>query len=285
VSHLDAELIIANLGSMASLRRAVEGVDAVIHLAGRATFEPHDVVAPTLVDGTRLLAEVAADAGVSTFVFLSSALVYPSVPGDITIDTETDPVIGYGRAKVNAEHILDQIADATGMRIVSLRVPHVYGAGSILFSYANRGIVPFVGDMDVTYSHLQVSDAVEALIAAVVNDHVRGTFPLSDGTPITWRSFFHHLRTFMPVRVIDLPAAPIQRLLQLVEPLRMHRAPTMTTADTVKSWRLRQAIDPSKGWLSLGIEPAHPTVETGIPAALEETLPATWRTSVSDRRR
>jgi hypothetical protein len=59
----------------------------------------------------------------------------------------------------------------------------------------------------------------------------------------------------------------------------------MTTADTVKSWRLRQAIDPSKGWLSLGIEPAHPTVETGIPAALEETLPATWRTSVSDRRR
>jgi nucleoside-diphosphate-sugar epimerase len=261
-------------------------MDAVIHLAGRATFEPYDVVAPTLLDGTRRLAEAAAEAGVSTFVFLSSALVYPSVPGDVTMDTDPDPVIGYGRAKLEAEQALAGVAQTSGMRAVSLRVPHVYGAGSILFSYADRGLIPFVGDMDVTYSHLNVSDAAEALIAAVANEHVSGSFPVSDGTPILWRQFFDHLETFLPsVRVVDLPAAPIQRALEFIEPIRMHRSPTMATPDTVASWRLRQAIDPSKGWSALGIEPAHPKVETGIPAALEESLPEGWRTSLADRRR
>lgn len=286
VSDLDAELVIANLQSEPSLRRAVEGMDAVIHLAGRATFEPYDVVAPTLVDGTRRLANAAAKAGVSTFVFLSSALVYPSVPGEITSDTPVDPQTGYGHAKLGAERILEDISERSGMRTVSLRVPHVYGAGSILFSYADRGMIPFVGDMGVTYAHIHVSDVAEAMIASVAREDVSGALALSDGTPMAWREFFRHLRTFLPsVRVIDLPAGPIQWLLELVEPIRLHRKPTMATPDTVKSWRMRQAIDPDKGWTALGIEPAYPSVETGIPATLEETLPESWHPSLSDRRR
>ena len=58
---LDVEPVQGDLTRPASLRRAVEGVDTVVHLAARATMEPLDVLRPTIVDGTRDLGSVVAD--------------------------------------------------------------------------------------------------------------------------------------------------------------------------------------------------------------------------------
>ena len=285
LKDLDGELVIADLDSRPSLRRAVDGVDAVIHLAGRATFEPYEVVAPTLVGGTRAMAEAAADAGVNAFVFASSAFVYPSVHGPITFDTDPHPLTGYGRAKLEAEGILGDISQTSGMRTAYPRLPHVYGAGSILFDYVEGGFVPFAGDMEATYSHLHVDDAVRVLVAAV-DAGVEGAVPVGDENPVTWRTFFSTIQTYRPdVRVIDLPEGIIEKLLRLVEPVRRHTRASMITPDTVRGWRLDQAVDSEEAWRRLDIEPRHASIETGIPATLETILPDDWVHSVADRRR
>jgi dihydroflavonol-4-reductase len=285
LAGLEGRLIIADLTSPPSLRRAVVGVDAIIHLAGRATFEPYEVVAPTLVEGTRSLAAAAAEAGVSRMVFASSALVYPSVDEAITSGTPAGPVVGYGQAKLEAERVLAELASTTGMRVAYPRLPHVYGAGSVLFDFVRRGVVPFPGDMTTRYSHLHVDDAARALVAAV-DGELEGSLPIGDRRPVRWEEVFDTIRAYRPgLRVIDLPGTPIERLLRLIEPIRRHRHPSMVTPDAVRAWRLEQAIDSHEAWSTLGIEPLHPTVETGTPATLEEILPPEWRRSPSDRRR
>lgn len=285
LADLDGEQVIADLGSEPSLRRAAAGVNAVIHLAGRATFEPYGVIAPTLVEGTRSIARAAADAGAEVFVFASSTFVYPSVEDPIDEDTPTGPRLGYGRAKLEAEQLLERVAQSTGMRVICIRLPHVYGARSIMFDFVRRGFVPFAGDMDAIFSHLHVEDAARALVRAV-DTAPSGPLQLSDLNSVQWRDFFSVLHVYQPdLRVFDLPARPIERLLRAIEPLRRHRSPSMVTPDTVRGWRLNQPVDATSTWERLELEPLHETIETGIPASLEASIPAEWRHSLADRRR
>jgi UDP-glucose 4-epimerase len=154
IAPLDAELVCADIDSRQSLRRAVAGVDAVIHLAARATFERYAALKPTVVDGTRALAEAAAEAGVRTFVFGSSTFVHGNHAEPITSDTPTDPAIDYGVAKCEAERALQEVAEKTAMQLGVLRLPHVYGPESLLFTYAREGRVLFAGAFDQVFSHL-----------------------------------------------------------------------------------------------------------------------------------
>lgn len=282
---LEGEQVIADLGSEPSLRRAVSGVDSVIHLAGRATFEPYHVIAPTLVAGTRSMAEVAAEEGVESFVFASSTFVYPSVEDPIDDGTGTSPQLGYGRAKLEGEQILERIGRSTGMRVTSLRLPHVYGARSVMFDFVRRGFVPFPGDMDALFGHLHVQDAARALVGAV-DAEMSGALPLADTRSVRWSEFFSTLRLYQPeLRVLDLPAGPIERLLRAIEPLRRHGSPSMITPDTVRGWGLNQPVNATSTWQRLGFTPIHETIETGIPASLEASIPDDWRHSLADRRR
>lgn len=282
LAPLNGELVLANLDSEQSLRRALEGVEAVIHLAGRATFEPYRVVKPTLVDGTARLARLAVDAGVSAFVFGSSAMVYAGSSETIDQTTSAHPPIGYGRAKLEAEQHLDAITSESGMRTVALRLPHVYGPGSILFEFIRRRIVPFGGDLESTFSHLQVSDAAAALIAAVDSD-LSGAHPISDYRPVEWREFFAVAQEYQPgVRVLDVPGSLAERALRAIERFRAFRRPTMIAADTIAGWRLDQAIDSSATWMALGTTPTHESVASGIPATLETALVEGWKHSLVD---
>lgn len=55
------------------------------------------------------------------------------------------------------------------------------------------------------------------------------------------------------------------------------------TRDTVRSSAVRQPVRPGTLWSELGIAPRYPTVERGIPAALDELVAYRWRHSVDDR--
>ena len=110
-------------------------MDAVLHLAGRA----HAIPGPgdeaayyrTNVAGTENLARAAAAAGVRRLVYVSSI----KVNGEATAQRpfrETDlprPEDAYGRSKFEAEQRLRAISAATGLEIVIVRPPLVYGPG------------------------------------------------------------------------------------------------------------------------------------------------------------
>lgn len=117
---------------------AFDGVQAVIHLAARVhqmdDREPDPLAAFRAVNtcGTERLARAAAAAGVRRFVFVSSvkAVGEHSPPGG-TIDEETvpQPVDPYGMSKFEAEQALHCVAAETGLEVVVVRPPLVYGPG------------------------------------------------------------------------------------------------------------------------------------------------------------
>ena len=114
------------------------GCDAVIHLAARVHMMKESSADPLAefrrvnVDGTLNLANQAAAAGVNRFVYLSSIKVNGehTAPGKpFTEDDIASPEDAYGYSKIEAEQGLWLIAQKTGMEVVIIRPPLVYGRG------------------------------------------------------------------------------------------------------------------------------------------------------------
>ena len=113
----------------------VAGADAIVHLAARVHFTNSRSL-DTLSehrranrDATKQLAKAAAVAGVNRLVFISTV----KVNGEVTIGqpfSEEDipsPDDPYGISKWEAEQALQEVSENTGLQIVILRVPLVYG--------------------------------------------------------------------------------------------------------------------------------------------------------------
>jgi UDP-glucose 4-epimerase len=117
-------------------RGVLSGVDAVIHLAGRAHVIKEVVEDPLKefrkvnVDGTLGVAQAAREAGVSRFVFVSSIGVLGNDSGSGVFSEETRPAPGepYAVSKHEAELALRQLEQRTGLEVVIVRPPLVYGA-------------------------------------------------------------------------------------------------------------------------------------------------------------
>jgi nucleoside-diphosphate-sugar epimerase len=112
------------------------GVDVLVHLAARvhvmqdAFADPLTEFRKVNVAGTENLARQAAKAGVKRFVFLSSIKVngeFTEAGQPFTADDVPAPEDPYGISKHEAERLLLQIAAETGMEVVIIRPPLVYG--------------------------------------------------------------------------------------------------------------------------------------------------------------
>lgn len=282
----DVEPVYGDLQNPEAVARAVRGVDTVIHLGGRATFERYDRLAPTLVEGTTTLARAAADEGVEHLVFASSALVYADQRVPIGRDTPADPQIGYGQAKVAAERRLAEVAASSRLTVANVRLPHVYGPHSLLFQQVRRPVAVFPGTMTNLYSHLHVLDAARVLVAAARQGWA-GTSPVADNRNATFREFFEVIETYHPqMRLVRVPEWLGLAGTSVLEPvLSGHRQPTLLATGTVVAFNLNLPIEPGLLWDDLGLEPVYPTIDEGIPATLDGYVQFRWRHPVMDRRR
>lgn len=127
---------VGDLAADAVWQQALVSVNIVVHLAARvhvmceAAADPLAAFRQVNVDGTLNLARQAAEAGVQRFVFLSSVKVHGE--GGSKVYCETDPPAtqdAYGISKHEAEVGLREIAAETGMAVVIIRAPLVYGPG------------------------------------------------------------------------------------------------------------------------------------------------------------
>lgn len=152
------DLSVLDQTSLALKHTAFEGVETVIHTAARvhvmneAVSDPLAEFRKVNRDATLVLARMAAESGVKRFVFLSSIKVngemtrpgYPFLPDEQYIPT--DP---YGLSKYEAEQGLLQIARETGLEVVIIRPPLVYGPGvkanfASMMNWMSKGIpLPF----------------------------------------------------------------------------------------------------------------------------------------------
>ncbi len=128
---------VGDLGEDPDWGTAVSGIDTVVHLAARVHVM-HESCSNPLEEfrrincaGTERLAREAAKAGVRRFVYLSTI----KVNGEETIDQpfrETDPPgpeDAYAVSKWEAERVLKRLSEETGLEVVIVRPPLVYGPG------------------------------------------------------------------------------------------------------------------------------------------------------------
>lgn len=210
-------------------------VDCVIHCAARAHVM-HETESDALaayravnVDGSRRLAEQAAAAGVRRLVYLSSIKVngestdgLPRPFGARNDEGEMDapaPEDPYGLSKCEAEQALWEVAAKTGLEIVVVRPPLVYGPGVKgnflrLLRWVARG-VPL--PLDAVYnqrSMVGLDNLVDLLIRCINHPAAAGqTFLVSDGQDLSTPELIRHLARAMnkSPRLIPVPV-PLLRL-------------------------------------------------------------------------
>ena len=153
-----------DLGDPQSLRRAGEGIDTVIHLAGIAHVGSAASAEARAInlDGSLSLLRMAIDAGVRRFVFLSSTL-------------SSDQSIQYGRDKHAVEEALLAAAAAGSIEVVILRAVNIYGVGmrgniAAMIRLISSGVLPRLPKLTNRLSLVGVDDVVSALLLAATLD-------------------------------------------------------------------------------------------------------------------
>lgn len=207
-----------NYGSDCSL--ALAGITDVIHLAARV----HVMKEPTVdalgtyrnvnVAGTLALARQAAQAGVRRFIFVSSVKVNGerTLPGKpFTPDAHPEPREPYGISKLEAEVGLREIEAQTGMEVVIIRPPLVYGPGvkanfGIMMRWVASGApLPF-GAIRNARSMVALDNLVDFLITCLAHPAAAGqTFLVSDDEDVSTTELLRKTAQVMGRRALLLP--------------------------------------------------------------------------------
>ncbi len=196
----DCDVFIAPSLSDANWTNALCGVTTIIHLAARVHVMHDDVSNPleefrrVNVAGTEHLARSAAASGVKRLVYVSSIKVNGESTCEGSKFTETDapsPKDPYGISKMEAEQALHRIAQETGLEVVIVRPPLVYGAGVKgnfiqMLNVLAKGIPLPLKSVKNQRSLVYVGNLVDALILCATHPAAVGkTYLVSDGEDIS----------------------------------------------------------------------------------------------------
>ena len=212
--------IVGDLDANTDWREALIGVDAIIHCAARVHVMRETAVDPLVafraanVAGTEQLARQAAAAGVRRFVFLSSVKV--NGEGGPVAYRETDPPApqdAYGISKYEAELGLREIAAETGIEVVMVRSPLIYGPGvkanfQALMRALVRGIPLPLGAIHNRRSLVALDNVVDLIVTCIAHPAASNeTFLVSDGEDLSTTELIRRLALVMcrPARLIPMP--------------------------------------------------------------------------------
>jgi nucleoside-diphosphate-sugar epimerase len=187
-----------SISSLTNWREAFHGVSVVVHCAARAHImtdlgiDTLECYRQTNTAGTLTLARQAAAAGVNRFIFISTI----GVNGLIThkpfkFDDFPDPQEAYAVSKYEAEAGLQEIAKETGMEVVIIRPPLVYGANAPgtfgRFSALAKKNFPLpLGAIDNKRSLVSIDNLVDLITTCI--DHPKAanqTFLVSDDNDVS----------------------------------------------------------------------------------------------------
>jgi nucleoside-diphosphate-sugar epimerase len=226
------QIAISNLLPDTDWKTACVEVNTVIHLAARAHIlndtatDPLAAFRETNTAGTLNLARQAADAGVRRFIFISSIGVNgnQTFGKPFTAADTPNPAEPYAISKHEAEIGLHQIAFETGMEVVIIRPPLVYGAnapgnfGRLIHTLA-RGIPLPLGSIHNHRSLVALPNLIDLITTCI--DHpaaANQTFLVSDGEDLSTTQLLTRLGQALdkPARLLPLPQKLLETTLNIL---------------------------------------------------------------------
>lgn len=216
-------IAVGDIGPNTEWTKALHGIDSVIHTAARAHIMKDEVPDPLAeyrkvnVDGTLNLARQAAHAGVQRFIFISSIKVNGEqtlLGKPFTPDDPPAPEDPYGISKHEAEQGLQQLAQETGMEVVIIRPPLVYGPGvkgnfASMVRLVEKGIPLPLGAIHNKRSLVALDNLVDLIVTCI--DHpaaANQVFLAGDGEDVSTTELLRGVAKAMDktARLIPVPA-------------------------------------------------------------------------------
>lgn len=207
---------------------ALQGIDTIVHAAARVHVmkashsEDLGAFRKANVEGTLKLARNAVRAGVRRFIFISSVKVNgeQTLPGKPYLATDTPaPVDAYGISKSEAESALRALAAETGLEVVIIRPPLVYGPGvkanfqKMLGWVHSRLPLPF-GSIFNQRSLVALENLLDLIVHCIRHPAAPGNiFLVSDGEDLSTTQLLQGIARALGVRSALIPIP--QRLLSM----------------------------------------------------------------------
>ncbi len=267
------EIVQGDLLDPAALRSAAEGCAYVFHCAA-ALGGDLAMQRRINVDGTRLLAETAAQAGIKRLIHVSTLSVYGVMYSGIIDESAafapgSDP---YGITKAEAERVLRSTAAALGLDYAILRPGMIYGARAslwtgTLFRLARLNPTPWFGDGSGLAHCIHVDDVLDLLLRAAEHPQASGeAFNCVMSPAPTWRAFlgeYARLAHAQHDEWLELPRWPLYAIAGITMLLSPPVSRARMMPDFVRFMLGRAQFSMSKARERLGWEP-QVDLETGV---------------------
>ncbi|PMS15855.1 NAD-dependent dehydratase [Trinickia dabaoshanensis] len=248
--------------------------DCVVHLAARVhvmrdtAADPLAIYRATNVEGSLRVARAAKARGAKRFVFVSSIKAVAERDGGVPL-RESDPPRpedAYGRSKQEAETALREFGARTGLEIVIVRPPLVYGPGVranfLQLIRAIAGGIPLpLGAVAAQRSLVYVGNLVDALVACAIDPRAANEcFHVADGRDLSVSELaeaigrhLHRRARLVPVPVAWLRAAGrllgrADQVSRLVDGLRVDTAHLRATLGWNPPYTVDEGLAATANW-------------------------------------
>lgn len=292
LAHLDGDervqLAQVDLRSSDDMERLLEGIDCVFHLAAAHldVLRGPEYFREVNVKATARLAEMASAAGVGRFVHCSSVSVYgPLSSWPVNEESPCQPDIVYEQSKLEGEHAVRRVAEATGLRTVVIRPAWVYGprcprTEKLMRSIRRRRFF-FVGSGNNQRHPVYVADLVEAFnLAASLDLEQCETFIVAGPEVVTVRELVDAIAAELGIdsRIPTFPKALVWAGCLGMEAIgKLTGREPLFSRRSLKFFTEKSSYDISRAKERLGFTP-HTRLREGLRATLAHERAANART-------
>ena len=226
VPGLTEHSLLGDLSANPELRGPLNGISVVVHLAARvhvmkeSASDPLQEYRRVNVDGTKSIALAAVASGVRRFIFVSTVKVQGESTAERPFreDMTPQPKDAYAVSKLEAEEALRTVAAESGLELVIVRPPMVYGPGVRgnflrLMRLVERAIPLPWPKSENCRSMIGADNLADFLVRCVDHPKAAGQrFLVKDSEDISTRELITRLARLLarPVRLVPVPEALIR---------------------------------------------------------------------------
>ncbi len=270
---LGVELAPGALEDAASVQRAVEGCDYVVHCGAMVSdWGTVEEIERTNVTGTRNLVQAAAIASVRRLVHVSTTDVYgyPGVAGVRESATPNGFRNWYAQTKLDGEQEVLRAGEERGLETVVLRPATVWGPRSVsvvgeIGGAIKGGYMLLVDHGRANAGLVYIDNLIDAIVLALEHGAAAGeAFNVTDGLDVTWRQFTDGLadglgarraRLSMPYRLASPLGSALEQGYRAVRRATHVQTPALLSRQAVQIMGIDQDFSNQKARELLGWEP------------------------------